>query len=244
MSVLCLYSLCFSISNFSNSITLKPDEINVFSSEKINSVNIYEFKNVNVIDCYHISKYDNSNPDSYNFLLMCHKNGKSYTFSMAVNEKDGEILEKMLELTDEDERNQLSFYARINKFRTHNDDLYLIYLNAANNCCESYKNAEISDLLLDYCFYDSSQLGTFTEKEKANLENAIKVDIVFMTIGIILIVLGAFVCRPTKKHQKKMRKNPKTKNECDTDFCVCSENDDRFNYIFSNEYFQKSSDDY
>ena len=101
--------------------------------------------------------------------------------------KNEQMLNRMVVLAEDDGKNEISFFARVNKFLS--SDLYVEYINAVQSCCDIYDNPEISDLRLEFCFEHSEQLDDFVQKEKENRNVLLKCDVSFLGFGIILVGL-------------------------------------------------------
>lgn len=85
--VACIYSAVSAMVNFNSSFILKQADKTTLE-EMIKSNNIFEFKDVSVVECYNITAFDNGNSDEYNFLIIYKGNdNKPHTASVCFNKK-------------------------------------------------------------------------------------------------------------------------------------------------------------
>ncbi|MDE6723210.1 MAG: hypothetical protein K2J55_03335 [Eubacterium sp.] len=186
--IMCIWSVFLALINFNSGIELKQAG-DTAPSEMMKSNSVFEFKDVDVIACYIKTKDNNSNPLQYHFLIAYNGNdGKAHTASIDFTEKRNEMLNKMLELAENNNHKEITFFARAKKF--NHTSLYEDYKSAVERYCNDYENLEFSELRLDYCFDTSEQLDAFAQKEKEELKDLIKTCLFFSVLGIILVVLG------------------------------------------------------
>lgn len=222
------------------------DEKNPLSSQITDCDEIFEFNNAAVIGYYATTESDYS-ATYYHFMVAYFNDATGDTAHLAtitLNKNDGELFDKMLAYSDSDDFEYLSFFAHTDSAEQMNKDLYPYYKDAVDDCLQSFDNIENSGLRLFYCFDKANQFDDYLESQKENIREGWIAFIIVFAAGAALIIFGAVKRGPTKKQLAQAREYLQKQEQYNTPQYANPEEDDRFSYIHSDEYFQKPSEDY
>ena len=225
----------------------KGVQLNVYSNaspnERIVSGDIYQYENAVVIGNYATTTYEDM-PTDYHFVIAyCDdKNSdEGLLASISLNENYGEFCETMRKYSKSDEVQYITFCAKAEPVSNLNENVYGYYKDYVGYCEEYFDNAVDSGLNLTYCFDDASRFEDYCQKEKNNFKLGLGIAVVFAVVGVALIVLGMIKRGPrppSKKQLEAAREMLKAKGAYDTE----SEDDERYGYIDSDEFFGKFDD--
>lgn len=245
-AVLIVIPLCMSFEETAkfNNIEFKS-AYNTTPSEMKRESTVYEFKNAVIANCYDINYDDANRLNRHYFLVTYFENESSekvYTASLELNSQDGEMFKKALDACENGTPLKISFCATIEDFnnKSENDYLFSQYKEAHDKYKLENNNAQNSDLTLEYCFNEKSGFDNYVLKKKAFFKEKITFNIITIIIGIFLLIIGLILIKRTphtKNQHKKVKEKPihsDTQNQLD----------DRFNYIFDDDYYNRPSDDF
>lgn len=209
---------------------------------------IFEFDSVAVIGCYATTESDYA-PTYYHFIVAYftdEKDDTAYLATISLNKDDGEIFNKMLNDSANDDIHYLSFCANTNSVENMDKDIYSYYQEVLDDCQQNLYtyNVENSGLRLFYCFDTPDQFNDYLANSEKNSQYGIITFVIIITVGIALIIFGAIKRGPTKKQLAQAREYLKNKETYNAPEYAQPDEDDRFSYIHSDEYFQKPNDDY
>lgn len=245
-AVLIVIPICMSFGESTkfNSIEFKS-AYNTKPSEMKRESTVYEFKNAVLENCYDINYDDANRLNKHYFLVTYFENESSekvYTASLELDSKDGEIFEKALEAYENNTPLKISFCATIKDFnnKSENNDLFSQYKNAHDKYKSENNTIQNSDVRLEYRFDEKSEFDSYLLNQKEFFRRKIISNLIATITGIILLTLGLiFIKRtPHAKNQHKGVKGNPTNSDMQTQL------DDRFNYIFDDDYYNRVSDDF
>lgn len=219
------------LSSFKN-----PEPAQITSKDEI-----FEFNSVAVMGYYATTESDYA-PTYYHFMVAYFTgdgDDTAYLATITLSKDDGEIFNKMLDYSSDDDIHYLSFCAKTNTTEKMDSNVYSYYKEALDNCLQNFNNVEDSGLRLFYCFDTPDQFDEYLENGEKNSLYGIIAFVIALTVGIALIIFGAVKRGPTKKQLDQAREYLETKEKS-----AQPEEDDRFSYIYSDEYFQRPDDNY
>ena len=233
-----------SFKNYDDNVQMHTD-CNVSPDEMINSRDIYQFEGVAVIDNYATTSYEDS-PTEYHFIIAYfddENSDEARLASISLNEYCGEFYETMREYSKSNEVQYITFCAKAESVSNLDESIYNYYNDYAGYCEDYFVNAVNSGLSLHYCFDDESQFEDYRQKQKNELKSAFELAAIFLAAGIVIVILGLIMRgprQPSKKELEAAREMLKAKGAYGTK----NEEDERYGYINSEDYFGKSDDDY
>ncbi|MDE5995510.1 MAG: hypothetical protein K2G56_01195, partial [Eubacterium sp.] len=147
--------------------------------------------------------------------------------SITLTKNDGEILNTMFDYSDSKEFERLTFFAKAEPVSNLDDEVYDYYKEDVEYFNENYNNVIDSGLKLKYCFDDESRFNDYCKNNAIKAKNSKTTTVIMLLIGAVFIIIGLPKTKKSKKMLEPIRKtyNPQ------------SEEDDRYGYINSDDYF-------
>lgn len=205
---------------------------------------IFEFKNAAVLTEYATVKNNNSDPAHHYYIIAFFEDENetnAYLASMCLDIKDGKIFEIASEQGEDKDIPRISFYAAataIDKIRSK--EIIEDYTQSVDYFEKNYTNITDSGLELKYRFDSCEQFDIVQDNAKEDYVGAIKGDLIAVALGTGFLALGLIKRKSTEKRYKKN----KVKSKANHSNPPAEQDDDRFSYIYSDDYFKHSDDDY
>lgn len=225
----------------------KDVQLNVYSNadpdERIVSGDIYQYENAVVIGNYATTTYEDM-PTDYHFVIAYRDDkdtDEGFLASVSLNENYGEFCETMRKYSKSNEVQYITFCAKAEPVSNLDENVYDYYKDYVGYCEEYFDNAVDSGLSLTYCFDYADQFEDYCQKEKNDFKLGVGIAAAFAALGVVLVVLGMIKRgprQPSKKQLETAREMLKAKGAYDTE----SEEDERYGYINSDDFFGKSDD--
>lgn len=229
--------------NIDKNITL-TSAYNMTPTQLCENNDIFEFKNAAVLAEYATVKNDNSDPTQHYYIIAFFEDENetnAYLASMCLDIKDGKIFESASEQNEGKDIPRISFYAAataIDQIRSKKIIEY--YTESADYYKKNYSNVTDSGLELKYRFNTPEQFDIFQDNVKEDYVGAIKGDLTAAALGIVFLALGLIKRKSTEKRYKKN----KVKSKANHSNPHTEPDDNRFSYIYSDDYFNRPDNDY
>lgn len=218
---------------------------NMTPTQLLENNDIFEFKNAVVLDEYTTVKNNNSNPTNHYYIIAFFEDeneNKAYLASMCLNIKDGNIFERVSKQNEGNNIPQISFYAAATATpKTRSKEIIKYYTKSADYYEENYSNLTDSELELKYRFDSPEQFDSFQDDTKENYIGAIKGNLLAIALGVVFLALGLIKRKPVEKRYKKSKVKSKANHNNNP---LTALDDNRFSYIYSDDYFNRPDDDY
>ncbi|MDE6723738.1 MAG: hypothetical protein K2J55_06030 [Eubacterium sp.] len=214
----------------------------VSPQEMIDSGDIYKFEESAVIDYYATTTSDDY-PTKYYFIIAYFANDdsdKACLASISLDKNNGEFFKTMRAYSESVEGQYITFFAKAEPMANLDKDINAYYVDYAKECMHYYDNVVDSKLSLNYCFDDEGQFEEYCQNQKEVFISWIEFALVLFAVGLVFIILGFIKRGPSKKQLAAAREMLKAQSEDNSS----SDEDDRYNYINSDDYFGRPAEDY